>query len=204
MADEPKPRRARDLSARDIRFCQLHVERGRGHAVACYLEAGFEPRTTPSRTNKAANYLLRKPAVREYLRALRRHAAEIARTTLAEVVAAVRAVALTDRRALFDERGGIRPPHEWPADLAAAVDRLETTELFEPDPGAEGEKQLKGYARKVKFADRLAALVKLVEFAGLGPRKAESLPPGKRNAAVLELVIGPETVPLPREMMNDE
>ncbi len=195
MTNQPKRRRPRQLSARDIRFCQLHVERGRGHTVACWLDAGFEPRASPSVTYQAANNLLHNPEIRAYCDVLRGQAADAARVTLTEAIAAVRALALADRRAVFDEHGRVRPPHEWPADLAAAVDQVETKELFEPVRGAEGEKELKGYARKVKFGSKLAALVKLVELAGLIRPGASTAP--VRNATVVEVAIGPETVEPP-------
>ncbi len=195
MADEPRRRRdPPPLTAREARFCQLWVETG--VAARSYIDAGF-PHASRNAAAVAARRRLRRPAVREYIQALHRHAAETARTTLAEVVAAVRAIALGDRRALFDERGGLRPPHEWPADLAAAVARFETTELLEPDPGAKGKKRLKGYTRKVTFADRLAALVELAELAGLIPRKGEAAAPGRRNATVVEVALGPEVVDPP-------
>ena len=197
MADAPRRRRdPPPLTAREVRFCQLWVETG--NAARSYIDAGFR-HASPNAAAVAARRVLSKAAVRDYVQTLRCQAADAARATLAEVVATIRAIALADRRALFDEHGRVRPPQEWPADLVATIDQVETKELFESVPGAKGKKkQLKGYARRVKFGNKLAALVKLVQVAGLaGPGPGEPAPPGKRNATVVEVAVGPEVVEPP-------
>jgi phage terminase small subunit len=163
MASESK-RRPRELSARDIRFCQLWVERGRGHAYSCWIDAGFKPRATRNATDNAIHLLLSNPEIKCYCDTLRKHAAEAAKVTIEELAAVMAGIVRADRRKLYDEKGRILLPHEWPDDVAATVEQVESDELFEPIPGAKGKKRLKGYTRKVKTSSRVAAAAKLMEW----------------------------------------
>lgn len=191
MATPAPKRRPRQLSARDIRFCQLHVERGRRHAYSCWIDAGFPPRATRNATDQAVRLLLSNPQIVEYCDHLRKVAADAARVTTEEIVAGIRAIATADRRKLHDDKGRILLPHEWPDDLEAAIETIESKELLEPVPGQKGKKRLKGHARKVKFANRLAAWAKLAEIKGLtGASKVET---GK--AAAPPLVVGGDADP---------
>lgn len=177
--DEPTRRRGRrktdppPLSAREIRFAQLLMEYGKRGTARAYTEAGFPARDTRNATEAAACRIVRKRQFREYLRHLQTVAATTAELTVEEIAAAVANIARADRRKLYDARGRVLRPHEWPEDVAAAVEAVESDEIFErTDRGRE----LVGYTRKVKTASRLAAWVKLMEWRGM-LRAAPELPP---------------------------
>lgn len=167
MAESPEPKRRRHktdpppLSAREIRFCQIWVETGNG--TRSYIDAGF-PHGSENSAKVMALRLLRKVTIREYIRTLQQHASEAAKVTVEELAAAMAGIVRADRRRLYDRRGRILLPHEWPDDVAATVEQVDSDELFEPVPGAKGKKRLKGYTRKVKTASRVAAAAKLMEW----------------------------------------
>lgn len=203
MADEPSRRKHKTrakppLSAREIRFCQHLMEHGSQYDA--YIAAGLPPKDDRSQADKAASRLVRKREIREFLRHLQHVEEQAARVTVAEVVAAIRAIAFADRRKLYDAKGRIRLPHDWPDDLAAAVEQVESDELFEPVPGAKGRKRLKGHARKVKFTNRLAALSKLAEIVAAGNKAAAE---GETAAAArgntLVVVRGPVVIAPPAD-----
>jgi phage terminase small subunit len=187
------------LSAREIRFCQLWVEGG--NATRSYIDAGF-PHKSENVAAQLSRRLLRKVQIRTFIRHLQHVAAAAAEVTTAEIVAAIANVAKADRRKLFDARGVMLPPDQWPDDVAATVEGIETEELVEPIRGVKGVKgkRLKGYTRKVKTGSRLAAWAKLAEIKGLtGVKKDEPPPEGKKNAVVVEVELGPDRVEPPAE-----
>lgn len=167
MADAPSDRRgahkthAPPLSAREVRFCQHWVETG--NATRSYIDAGF-PHGSENSAKVMALRLLRKVTIREYVRLLQHHASEAAKVTVAELAAFLAGVVRADRRKLYDRRGVILPPGEWPDDVAATIEDVESEDLFEPVPGAKGKRRLKGYVRKVKTASRVQAAAKLMEW----------------------------------------
>lgn len=192
MADEPKRRThktdAPPLSARDVRFCQLWVETG--NATRSYIDAGY-PHANENSAGVLAFKLLRKVKIREYVRELQRYASEAAKVTVEELAAVMAGIVRADRRKLYDAKGRILLPHEWPDDVAATVEQVESEELFEPIPGAKGKKRLKGYTRKVKTASRVAAAAKLMEWKKmLGSAKSDGA-----NKASDPLVIGGDADP---------
>ncbi|WP_439627506.1 terminase small subunit [Gemmata sp.] len=196
--DPPRPT-ARDadrpLSAREVRFAQFLVEYGpkRGKAKA-YLEAGYPPKGSPADTQTAACRVYRKRQVREYVEHLRDVAAQAARVTVEELAALVACFARADVRRLATPTGEFLPMNEWPAEVAIAVESIETQELYEPAPGERGKRRLKGYTRKVKLVAKMTAAARLMEWKRmLGHDKAPATGP----VAPLVVVAGPEAVPPP-------
>jgi hypothetical protein len=198
MSDEPqRPKHktaAPALSAREIAFAQLVFQYGvRGKARA-YVEAGFPPKGTPNATEAAACRIVRKRQFREYVRHLEATAAEAATVTVQEIVVGVLCIARADRRKLFDKRGVLLPPDQIPDDVAAAIEGVESEDLYEPVPGERGKKRLKGHLRKIKTGNRLAAWRTLAEWKRmLGTDKAAATGP----PSPLVVVAGPEVVPPP-------
>lgn len=174
----PKRRHKTDpppLSVREIRFCQIWCDTE--NATRAYTEAGFRPLPRRS-TEVLASRLLRKVEVREYIRTLQRQAADAARVTVDELAAAMAGIVRADLRKLYDKRGAMLPPDQWPDDVAATVEQVESEEVFEPVPGEKGKRRLKGYARKVKKGSRVAAASKLMEWKGM--TGAERADPGAK------------------------
>ena len=152
---EPPP-----LSVREIRFCQHYAETR--NATRSYLDAGFVCASENSARSRAFR-LLRKVNIRNYIRELQFAAADAAQVSVAIVAQALRRIALADRAKLFDSHGRLLPPDQWPADIAACVEGVESEELYEPT-GEPGVRRLAGYARKVRTAKRMDALRLLAQW----------------------------------------
>lgn len=67
-------------------------------------------------------------------------------------------IAFADRCDLFDANGCLRPPHEWPADIAATVESVELED---------------GVAVEVKTAKRMDALRVLAQWRRMIGRDGE-------------------------------
>lgn len=204
MADaDPKPARPvrksqrPKLSAQDVRFARLLFERGDKTVAECYLEAGFPRKDTDAATSQAAHRRVKNRYIVTFLRDLQQRAADAAQVDANAVVQGLRRIAFSRLPDLYDARGRIKLPYEWPADLVGAVESVESEEVFElvehTDP-ASGKKsrrrELVGYVRKVKVAKRIEALRLLAEIVRLTGRDADA---GKPPPA--PLVVGGEADP---------
>ncbi|MDB5310253.1 MAG: Terminase small subunit [Gemmataceae bacterium] len=167
--NEPKPdrparrTRQRPPSHQIIRFCQLWVETQNG--TQSVIDAGIQCKNR----NSAAAYaskLLDWLAVKKLTRRLRREALDSAQLSVNRVAQALGRIALADRGRLYDEHGQLLPPDQWPADVAATVESLETEEVFEvvSEDGEPERKKLRGYVRKVRTAKRTDALRLLAQW----------------------------------------
>lgn len=75
-----------------------------------------------------------------------------------EVLDTLRKIARFDIRTLYDDKGALLHPSDWPPAAAWAVSGVETQELFEwTGEKGEKERELIGYAKKVKLRDNLKA-----------------------------------------------
>src|SRR5580698_6404031 len=114
---EPPP-----LSAKEIRLAQLWVESdGSKSLAALYVEAGFAAKTTPQATAQAAWRTVKKRCVREFIRELQIEAADCAKASVKRIAQGLSRAAFADRRQLYDAKGRIKPPKDWPDDIAAVV-----------------------------------------------------------------------------------
>lgn len=188
MSEEKPPRKrhktqAPPLSAREIRFAQLCFEYGARGKERAYLEAGFPPKACAADNQTAACRLYRKRQLREYFRHLQDVAAEAAKVTTEEIVAGIAAIAKADRRKLFDKRGNMLPPDQWPDDVAAAIEGIETEEIFEvvSEPGKPRRRELVGHTRKVKTGSRQAAWRTLAEIKRMLGQDKAAADSGKRE-----------------------
>ncbi len=152
MADAeptPAPKRKRKhktqrpaLSAQDVRFATLLFARGLKSVADCYIEAGFPAGPTPHATEAAAHRRVKKREVRQMLRDLQQRAADAAQVDANAVVQGLRRIAFSKLPDLFDARGRIKLPHEWPADLVGAIESVESEAVPAERTGrvrAEGE-----------------------------------------------------------------
>lgn len=92
-------------------------------------------------------------------------------------------LAYSDLRALYDEHGDIRPPHEWDADAAAAVHTLKTETTYDK----KGNATVK---RTVRMHDKLPALRTLLEIRGAFDKK--KAPPGIQASFTFNMGSGPQ------------
>jgi phage terminase small subunit len=199
MAEPDETRRDRPpgrppLSIREVRFCTLYAERGKRYGYECYIEAGFPEKETRNATDSAVKRLARKRQIKATVDMLRAAAADAALATVERIAQGLARIAFADRSDLFDGRGRLLPPGEWPADVAATVEGVDTEEVFEvvSKPGEPKRRELVGYARKVRTAKRTEALKVLAQWRRMvGQERADA--GGK--AAPPPLVVGGEASP---------
>lgn len=79
-------------------------------------------------------------------------------------------IGVSDIRRLYGENGCLLKPHEWPSDIAGAVESVETKELFENDRGT---KIWVGNTVKVKFNNKLKAIQMHGQEQGIFKEKKE-------------------------------
>lgn len=174
-----------ELSEREVRFARL-LFAGDKTAPECYLQAGFPPRATPTATSQAAHRIVKKRYFRAFLRDLQDAAAEAAKVDAARVVRGLARVAFFDLREVFDDRGRILLPREWPEAVAAGVLAVKSEEMFErvetedPETGKKRRrKELVGYAREVKRAaptEALRLLAQILRLIGTDADAAKAPP----------------------------
>lgn len=112
------------LSAQDIRFAQHYADSD--NATEAYKQAGYFNSGGPDYlVGKAAWVLVRKSKIRQYIRDLRQQAADVAEITVALLAQGFKRTAFADRTAIFDSKGNIRHPHQWPAELKSIIVGIE-------------------------------------------------------------------------------
>ena len=72
-----------------------------------------------------------------------------------KILAELKAIATSDIRALFKDDGSLKPPTEWPPEIAKSVNSFDMTDYFE---GNGRERQQVGFTKKVKLSDKLKAM----------------------------------------------
>jgi hypothetical protein len=165
------------LSLREINFCVHYAECGQ--ATEAYRSAGY-PQHAAESTWVLACRVLRKPAVAAYIWELRNQACDVAQATVTKIAQGLCRAAFADLRKLYDARGRIKVPSEWPDDLALAIDGVDSQDLFEtqtetdPETGKKTKRRvLVGYARKVRLTKRVEALKTLAVWRRMIGRDAE-------------------------------
>lgn len=187
----------RQLNAKHIRFCTLIVE-GFGSSYQCYVEVFGEKPAGRNATDQAVMRLVRNQQIKSYILELRQQAADAAKVNLNRFVQELAREAFADRTQIYDERGNVRHPSEWPPDVRACFLGGESEEQFKrvESPDGRKRKELTGHVRKVKMSSRTAAQRLLAEVLGylktVGAEAAAA--PG---AIVVEK--GPLDVPPPPE-----
>lgn len=170
-------RRNYRITARDVRFCTL-VHEG-SPLYSAYQEAFQRPGREEISMNVASNAadrMMKRPHIREYLRTLQQQAFDAAQVNVNRIIAGLAAVAFADRRELFDAKGRMKRPGDWPAEIAAAVEAI-TDETTKSRMGTVKRK------RTVKTGSRniaLLALARILKLYGLG-----SVKPGSEDQPLL-------------------
>ena len=149
------------LTVRDIKFCRHYAEHG--NATQAYQHAGFPARSAA----EMARRLLKKVEIRQYIREIRRRAADAADVSAELVVQGWKRSGFADRRRLYDQDGVLLPVHQWPDDVAACVVEVETVEERDADGN------VVAHVRKVRTERRTEPQKLLAQWLGmLGDDKA--------------------------------
>jgi Terminase small subunit len=165
------------LSVADVRFCKALMA-GKSQYEA-FVEA-YSAKETREATDKAASRRVRVREIRDYLRELQHRATTSAQVDADRLVEGLARIAFANRGDLFDKHGRLLPQDQWPADVAATVEGVESEDVFETvsetvsEGGKSKRKELRGYLRKVKTAQRLPAFRLLAEILRLVGRDADA------------------------------
>ena len=133
------------------------------NATQAAIRAGYSAKTA----NEQAAQLLAKLSIQEALRKAMEAREKRTGITIDRVLEQYAKLAFFDIRKLYDESGNFKPVKDWDDETAAAVAGVETTELL----GKEGG--VMALVRKVKLADRRAALADIGKHLGMFTEKIE-------------------------------
>ncbi len=147
--------------------------------------AGYSAR----RAGRTGWELLRRPEVADAVAAALGERAERTGITQERVLEHYARLAFFDPRKLYDEHGALKGVHDLDEETATAIAALETLER------AAGSGKTAGTVRKVRLADRRAALADLGKHLGLFDGKAEKNDVG-RDPALTVIVHGKNDGPV--------
>jgi phage terminase small subunit len=137
------------MTAQQELFCLEYVKDLNGTQAA--IRAGYSPKTA----QEQASRLLSKAIISERLQALLDARFKRVQLDGDTILRELLRLATSDLRKLFDDKGGLLPPHQWPDDAAVAVSSVEVEELFD---GYGEERHQIGFTKKVKFWDKPKSL----------------------------------------------
>ena len=139
-----------------------------GNRDRAVVAAGYNVKTWVEKSTSAAvtaHHLLKDPKVRQRIQWLQENRARKADFTELKLLRELKRIALFDIRKIYTETGDLKPVTEWDADTAAAVNAVEVEKLFGMND--DGRKSHIGYTVKVKTADKIAAIDKLMKYFGM-------------------------------------
>ncbi|MBI3145010.1 MAG: terminase small subunit, partial [Pseudogulbenkiania sp.] len=145
---------ATPLTPRQLAFVERYLLHF--NATQAAKEAGYSARTA----KEQGSQLLQHPAVIALMAKRWHEIREEASIDRERVLKELGRLAFADIRQLYDERGALKPPHEWGDAIAAAVTSLDSFEV-------KRDGQPVGENKRIKLADKLSALDKLARILGM-------------------------------------
>lgn len=148
------------------KFALEYSRHGKGERAV--VAAGYNVKTWAEKSTSAsvtANRLLKDDKVCQRIQWLQENRARKADFTELKLLRELKRIALFDIRKIYTENGDLKPVTEWDSDTAAAVNAVEVEKLFGMND--EGRKAHIGYTVKVKTADKIAAIDKLMKYFGM-------------------------------------
>jgi phage terminase small subunit len=136
------------------------------NATRAAIAAGFSPKTAYSQGAR----LLKNVEVKSQIEKINDKINAKLDVTIERVTLELARLAFFDPQALWNEDGTAKPLHEIPEDTRRAIAGLEVAELFE---GKGEERNLAGYVKKFKLADKGANLERLGRHLQMFPTKVE-------------------------------
>lgn len=140
-----------DLSEPERAYCELIVK---GLDESSAYDQAFPARHKGRNRSRDRGRLAKNPRITQFCDALRLQAFDLAAVSIADLYRGLGRIAFCDLRRAFDATGNVLPPHQWPDDIAFAL------QGFSESDGP------KGYSRKVVLPDRNQALKTLMEARG--------------------------------------
>lgn len=164
------------------------------NASAAYERAGYAARGKARDAN--ASRLLANPELQAYLSTRKQALLKRTETDQDAALERLKALALGDRRALFNPEGGFKDIHEMTVEQAAMIQGIEVVEMA---TGTGKARKVIGYTKKVKLVNSLDAVRTLGQHFGLFAKKHEHTHRVEGLAGVLQEIDGAETGPGPSQ-----
>lgn len=124
------------LKPKHALFAREYLKNPNGTAAA--IAAGYEPTTA----GQAAHEILKRPEVKAYLAEHASKAVAVVEADVARITRELAAIGFADLRTILLEDGRLKPPSEWPDEIACCIASIETS-----------RRELKSGVRKVKDPD---------------------------------------------------
>lgn len=136
------------------------------HGANAAIRAGY---AAHSASNRASQLLAREDVRREIDRKLKEMEANLG-FKAEDVLRRLWEVGNVDIANAFNESGGLRPIHDIPVETRRAIAAIDEDELFE---GLGRDRQQVGVTKKIKFHQKVEALVALGKYFKLFTEKVE-------------------------------
>lgn len=133
------------------------------NATRAYLRAGYKVKESSARVQSCR--LLADPNISAAIEAAKQKRSERTEITQDRVLQEIARIAFFDVRKLYREEGGMKDPHELDEDAAAVLVGVDIVEETEPKEG--GGREVTGYVKKAKLADKVAALTLAARHLGM-------------------------------------
>lgn len=156
------------LSEFEARFCEEYLKDLNG--TKSFIRAGGDVKEASAAT--MAYRLLRKLEIQEKLQALAEARSKRVQVDGDKVLSDLCEISESDIRRMYDDRGALLPPNEWPDDLALAIKEVETFEVEEFDRELKMMVKI-GETKKVKFWDKIKTRELLGKHKKLFTEKVE-------------------------------
>lgn len=147
------------LSPKRLRFCQEYLVDLNGTQAA--IRAGYSPRSA----NEQAARMLAQDSVARYVQSQMDKRAAKLEIKAQDVLRDLDRIAHADIRKLFADDGTVKPPADWPDDVAMFVASIEVEELFDP-PFGKDRTQI-GVVKKVRLWPKVESLKLLAQHLKL-------------------------------------
>ena len=161
-------------------FVRAFVSNGHNGRQAA-IAAGYSAKTAHVTSAK----LLNIPSIRDQIAELTDKTATAAEITIADTLREAKAILQSDVTAYFDEKGDVKPIHEWTAAMAAAVSSVEVDNCYR---GTGKKRRLVSSTTKLRFWDKNAALGHVMRHLGMFEKGNQQKMP---NLNVQLLFVGP-------------
>lgn len=159
MTGKPKS----DLNDKQRAFVREYLKDSNGKQAA--IRAGYSAKTAEAK----ASALLRIVKVREALEKAVQSMEERIGLSVERVLKEAMKIAFLDPRALFDERGQLRPIHTLEPDVAAAIGGIDQVEMLAgASIGEDGVKIVDTWCKKIKLNSKIDGLKILADYLRMG------------------------------------
>jgi phage terminase small subunit len=159
---------ADNLTLKQERFAQKYVELG--NASEAYRQVYDVSAMKPETVNRTAKELFDNHKITARIEELQALALKRHQVTVDRVVAEYAKLAFLDVRKVFTDDGDVKPIHEIDDDTAAAIAGIDVEAVFE---GSGKDRERVGTLKKIKLADKKAALDSLGKYLGMFVEKTE-------------------------------